>query len=330
MRVKRVIIVAVPPAQELNVVGPLSVFSTANEMLTSFGSDAPRYDVELVSANMELKINSQAGFSIVASRSYSDVDEPVDTLLISGGEGAYAGTSPDFLTWLKARRHTVRRFGSLCTGAFVLADAGLLKGSRVTTHWQFCAALSKRYPDIDVDADPIWVYDKNVYTSAGISAGVDLSLAMVEEDHGSKVALAVARYLVLFLRRPSGQAQLSIPMTGQAAEVIELRDLAVWITNNLRGDLRVDALADRVGMSERNFTRMFAREVGLSPGQYVEQARLELAKRELQTTAASIDEVADLCGYGSREVLRRAFMRHAGVSPSQYRSRFRVRPGSDD
>jgi transcriptional regulator GlxA family with amidase domain len=174
------------------------------------------------------------------------------------------------------------------------------------------------------------VYDKNVYTSAGISAGVDLALAMVEEDHGSKVALAVARYLVLFLRRPSGQAQLSVAMSGQTGEVMELRDLAVWISNNVGDDLRVDTLAERVGMSERNFTRMFAREVGVSPGQYVEKARLERAKRELETTAAGIDEVADQCGYGGREGLRRAFMRHVGVSPSQYRSRFRVRPGSDD
>jgi transcriptional regulator GlxA family with amidase domain len=177
-----------------------------------------------------------------------------------------------------------------------------------------------------MDADRIWVYDNNVYTSAGVTSGVDLALAMVEEDHGSEVALEVARYLVMFLRRPSGQAQLSVTLAAQAADRLEFRELSVWIAHNLREDLRIDALAERVGMSERNFARMFAREVGMSPGHFVEWTRLERARRELETSSASIDEIADRCGYSGHEALRRAFTRHAGISPSGYRARFRSTP----
>jgi transcriptional regulator GlxA family with amidase domain len=318
---RRVVIVAVPPAQELNVIGPLSVFLTANQQMSSIAPDAPRYDVELVSADASLKVNGGTGFVLLAAHAYADVRGSIDTLLVAGGEGARKGTSPKFLAWLQRRAKTVRRFGSLCSGSFVLADAGLLAGTRATVHWKYRAEFAKLYPDVVVDAERIWVYDKSVYTSAGVTSGVDLALAMVEEDHGSEIALEVARYLVLFLRRPSGQAQISVTLAAQSADRLEFRELAVWIAHHLREDLRVEALADRIGMSDRNFTRMFTREVGISPGQFVERTRLERARRELETSSAGIDEIAHRCGY-EREALRRAFTRHAGISPSEYRARF--------
>ena len=250
---------------------------------------------------------------------------PIDTLLVAGGPGARAGCTPAFHAWLKRRSKTVRRVGSVCTGAFVLADAGLLGGCRVATHWLYAAELAKRHPDVEVDANPIFVQDGKVYTSAGITAGMDLSLAMVEEDHGSEVALAVARHLVMFLRRPGGQAQFSVALAGQASERSEFHDLSIWITQHLREDLRIEALAARACMSERNFTRMFAREVGTSPGQFVDRARVERARQRLETSTASVDEIADRCGYASREVLRRAMVRHVGLAPSEYRDRFRAK-----
>jgi transcriptional regulator GlxA family with amidase domain len=322
---RRVLIVAVPPAQELNVIGPLSVFLTANQHLSLMAPDAPRYAVELVSADASLKVNGGTGFALLAAQAYADVRGPIDTLLVAGGEGSRKGTSPEFLAWLKRRAKSVRRFGSLCSGAFVLADAGLLDGKRATLHWKYRAEFAKMYPGVEVEADRIWVYDKSVYTSAGVTSGVDLALAMVEEDHGSEIALEIARYLVMFLRRPSGQAQLSVSLAAQAADRLEFRDMAVWIAHHLHDDLRIEALAERVGMSDRNFTRMFTREVGMSPGLFVERTRLERARRELETSSAGIDEIADRCGYGGREALRRAFTRHAGVSPSEYRTRSRFK-----
>jgi transcriptional regulator GlxA family with amidase domain len=321
--VRRILIVANPPAQELDVIGPLSVFSTANEMLRARGSDAEPYAPELVTAGSSLVVNSETGFSILAVCRYADVRGPVDTLLIAGGPGARTGCTPEFLAWLKRRAKTLRRIGSVCTGAFILADAGLLDGHRVATHWLYAAELAARHPEVEVDAEPIYVQDGKVFTSAGITAGMDLALAMVEEDHGSDVALAVARHLVMFLRRPGGQAQFSVTLAGQASERVEFRELSLWITQHLRDDLRIEALAERAGMSDRNFTRMFAREVGMSPGQFVERARLERARQRLETSTATIDDIADRCGYGSREVLRRAFVRHVGLAPSEYRERFR-------
>jgi transcriptional regulator GlxA family with amidase domain len=216
----------------------------------------------------------------------------------------------------------VRRFGSVCTGAFILAEAGLLDGRRATTHWGSCALLAQRYPRVSVDPNPIFVRDGNVYTSAGVTAGMDLALALVEEDHGHEVALGVARELVLFLRRPGGQSQFSAQLAVQSADRAPLRDLQAWIADNLGGDLSVPALAAHAAMSPRNFARVFTQEVGVTPARFVEQARVEAACRRLEESANGVDAIAAECGFGSTESMRRAFLRRLRVPPSAYRHRF--------
>jgi transcriptional regulator GlxA family with amidase domain len=216
----------------------------------------------------------------------------------------------------------VRRIGSVCSGAFILAEAGLLDGRRATTHWGWCKELAQRYPRVKVDPDPIFVRDGSIYTSAGVTAGMDLALALVEEDHGRELALRVARQLVLFLRRPGGQSQFSAQLAVQAADREPLRELQAWIADHLNQDLSVEALADRVAMSPRNFARVFSREVGVTPARFVEQARVEAARRRLEESAHGVDAIASQCGFGTAESMRRAFLRRLHVPPSAYRHRF--------
>ena len=211
---------------------------------------------------------------------------------------------------------------SVCTGAFVLAEAGLLDGHRATTHWASCDRLAERYTDVSVERDPIFVRDGNVYTSAGVTAGMDLALALVEEDLGRRTALEVARWLVLFVKRPGGQSQFSSQLAAQTAAREPLRDLQEWIAGNLDGDLSVPALADRAHMSERNFARAFRRELGLTPAAYVEVARVEAARIALESSATPVDVVAAQTGFGTVETMRRAFHRRLGVGPAAYRARF--------
>jgi transcriptional regulator GlxA family with amidase domain len=320
---KRVIIVAVPPTNELDVIGPVSAFAKADELLRA-SRKGGAYQVEVVSAGRSRNIPGDAGVGLIAASCYRELTGPVDTLLVAGGPGARAGCSPDFMTWLRKRAARTRRVGSVCTGAFVLAQAGLLNGRRAATHWAHATELGRRFPDVTVDADSIWLRDGGIVTSAGICAGIDLALALVEEDYGAELALRVARELVVYLRRPGGQSQFSVALAAQKTERRALRDLIVWIGQNLREDLRVPALAERVNMSERNFVRVFSKEVGTSPGRYADTARTEAARQRLETTDDSIDEVAEWCGYKSREVLRRAFVRIVGTTPADYRRRFRI------
>jgi transcriptional regulator GlxA family with amidase domain len=218
-----------------------------------------------------------------------------------------------------------RRLGSVCTGAFLLAATGLLDGRRATTHWAFCEQLAAEHPRIEVDPDPIFVRDGNVYTSAGVTSGMDLALALVEEDHGRELALAVARWLVLFLKRPGGQSQFSAQLSAQLASRAPLQELQAWIVENVGEDLSVAALAARAGMSPRNFARVFTREVGVTPARFVETARVEAARRQLEENGGQgVDGVAFTCGFGSAETLRRAFLRTLRVSPRDYRSRFQA------
>ena len=210
----------------------------------------------------------------------------------------------------------------MCSGAFLLAEAGLLDGRRATTHWDACAALAARYPSVRVEPDPIFVRDGRVYTSAGVTAGMDLALALVEEDCGRELALAVARRLVFFLKRPGGQSQFSAQLSAQIAEREQLRDLQSWIVEYPEADLSVEALARRVAMSPRNFARVFAREAGITPARFVERVRVEAARRRLVESTSNVDSVAEACGFGSAETLRRAFLRSVHVSPAAYRNRF--------
>ena len=312
---RRVVIVAFDGVQPLDVVGPAEVFSTAARLRP------PGYRIEVVASKAEpIRASS---VTLVPDRATAACRGPIDTLICAGGTGVREAASDEPLVrWLKTAAKRSRRVASVCTGAFLLARAGLLDGRRATTHWSACAALARRHPEISVQPDPIFVRDGDVYTSAGVTAGMDLALALVDEDLGRDVALEVARWLVLFLRRPGGQAQFSAQLAAQAAEREPLRELQGWIPDNLDADLSVPALARRVSMSERNFARAFRNEVGMTPGAYVEAARVERARIALETASEPIEVVAQRTGFGTVETMRRAFRRRLGVSPGDYRNRF--------
>ena len=244
-----------------------------------------------------------------------------DTLVVPGGDGTRV-PAPELVNWLRERAPRARRIVSVCTGAFLLAEAGLLAGRRVTPHWDACARLARRFPDVQVDPAPIFVRDGNVATSAGVTAGIDLALALVEEDLGRDAALTIARHLVMFLRRPGNQTQFSTQLAAQVAQRRPLREVQRWIAEHPGADLSVPELARKANLSARQFARSFTAEVGVPPGRYVDQARLEAARQLLEDTAAGIEQVATTCGYGTSEAMRRAFLRALGTGPTEYRRRF--------
>ena len=321
---RRIVLVAVPPVRTLDVYGPIEVFGDANRLHGSNNA----YQIDVVSAMEEHLVTSHTDLPLLANRTYTELRGPVDTLLVAGGIGArHRQFAPDFLQWLREQSQTARRFGSVCTGAFVLAEAGLLNGRRATTHWNWCRELAREYPQVRVDPDPIYVRDTNCYTSAGVTAGIDLALALVEEDLGSSLALEIAQMLVVFLRRPGGQSQFSATLTAQKSENRALGDLLAWLPDHLRGDLSVRSLARRAAMSPRHFARVFLQEVGATPARHIEDLRLEAARRQLERSTATLEAIADDIGLGSAEVLRRVFHRRFGVTPGQYRASFGpVRP----
>jgi transcriptional regulator GlxA family with amidase domain len=321
---RRVTIVAFPQVQALDAVGPSEVFSVANRL-----SEAPLYKIELVTATGE-PLTTSSGLQLSPHRAIAGVRGPIDTLVVAGGPGISEALGDDrLLRWIRAAAGRARRVASVCNGAFLLAEAGLLDGRRATTHWAECGALQKRYPTIAVERDPIFVRDGDIYTSAGVTAGIDLSLALVEDDAGAALARNVARGLVLFLRRPGDQAQFSAGQPWHRASREPLRDLQAWIADNLDADLSVAALAERAFMSPRNFARAFRREVGMTPATYVEAVRLESARAELEAGYVQIEAIAQRCGFGTVDTLRRAFQRQLKVNPADYRSRFRTRGGHD-
>jgi transcriptional regulator GlxA family with amidase domain len=320
---RTIVILAVPPTNELDVVGPFQVFGTVNRL---FGQRSAPYKLAVASSVAEESIAGYSGLSILSQSFYRDVSDKIDTLLIAGGTGARYGGEPNVLKWITRMSKKVRRLGSVCTGAFLLAEAGLLDGKRATTHWAFAEEFAARYSRVLIDPDPIWSRDGKIYTSAGVTAGMDLALALIEEDLGGKVALAVARDLVLFLRRPGSQSQFSRSLEAQKLTRKPLQELVVWMVENLNKDLSVENLATHAAMNRRNFTRVFASELGASPARYVEQLRIEAARRLLEESRQSVEEIAYACGFSSGELLRRAFLRSVRTTPSQYRERFRLAP----
>ena len=310
-----------PDVQALDVTGPLEVFALANRLSRG---PAPRYELSVLAAEAGA-VSTSSGLSLLAGRGIRQATGPVDTLLVAGGQGTRAAMRDDRLvSWIRRTAPRARRVASVCSGAFLLGEAGLLDGRRATTHWAVCDALQRRYPTARVEADPIFVRDGKVSTSAGVTAGMDLALELVEEDGGRDLALAVARWLVMFLRRPGGQSQFSVQLRAQAAERRGLRDLQAWIAEHLGDELSVPALARRARMSPRNFARAFRREVGATPAAYVEAQRVEAARRLLETADLSVAEVAAACGFGRVETMHRAFRRGVRVSPGQYRRHFRA------
>src|SRR6266849_4074529 len=319
MKPRRVVMVAMPCCEVVEIGGALDIFFAANEFLAS--SPDPGYAVEVVSPATTAR--ACGGLRLVADRSYRAVRGDVDTLIVTGIDGPEdARRDPGLVPWLARTAPRVRRVVGLCTGSFVLAEAGLLDGRKATTHWMYCDELARRYPAVTVQRDPIFVSDRGVYTAAGSTAGLDLALALVEEDVGRRVALQVAQRMVFFLKRPGGQAQFSALLSTQMAEREPIRDLQAWVLEHPTADLSVDALARRIGMSPRNFFRVFVREVGLTPSRFVERVRVEAARRLLQETSRGVPDVAAACGFGTPETMRIAFQRTLGVSPKGYRNRF--------
>ena len=321
---RRVVIVCFPGVQSLDVCGPLEVFAGATRWLRGGGSGDPGYRV-VIAARGAVPVRSSSGLQLVPDADLDTIRGPLDTLVVAGGDGTrLAAHDAELVRRVGALARHSRRVTSVCTGAFVLAATGLLDGRRATTHWSACGALARRHPRVQVEPDPIFVRDGDVLTSAGVTAGIDLSLALVEDDLGHEAALTVARWLVLFLRRPGNQAQFSDQLAAQTAERDGLRDLQRWIAANPGDDLRVEALAARAAMSPRHLARTFLREVGTTPARYVDRVRIDAARWRLEETDATAESIATGCGFGTAETMRRSFLRALGVSPSEYRRRFRT------
>ena len=320
---RRVAMLAFPGVQVLDVMGPLEVFSRAARWLRDAGRRSDlAYEVEIVGTTRGV-FRTSSGLRLVADRRYDAVRDGVDTLLVAGGIGMerWRRHAP-LLRWLRRQSGRVRRLGSVCTGAFLLAEAGLLDGRRATTHWGSCARLAREFPAIRVEPDTLFVRDGPVWTSAGVTAGMDLALALVQEDLGRDVALAAARELVMFLQRPGGQSQFSAQLAAQVAERAPLPDVQAYVLEHPREDLSVEALARRAGMSPRNFARVFAREVGVTPAHFVASARVETARRLLEESSEGLQAICRMSGLGTAESMRRAFLRFVGIAPGQYRARF--------
>jgi transcriptional regulator GlxA family with amidase domain len=316
----RIAILALPGVHMLDVAGPMDVFSEVNSQL----NDAGAYQVEIV-GRLPGSVRSLSGTSFGVDKCIRTLEGPIDTLLVAGTLEVrdYEGDQ-ELLKWIRNQAKSVRRVGSICTGAFLLAHAGLLNGRKATTHWNSTGRLAATFPNIGVEPNQIYIKDGPIYTSAGVTASMDLALALVEEDHGHEVALKVAKALVLFLKRPGGQSQFSIRCAELIPERPVIREICGWIANNLTEDLSVETLAERVGMSTRNFARVFKRETELTPADYVEAARVEAAQRIMEERDRPLSEIASVCGFGDPKGLRRAFVRQISVTPAEYRDRFRI------
>ncbi|MDI1283797.1 MAG: GlxA family transcriptional regulator [Reyranella sp.] len=312
-----VVMLVYPGIMAMDVFGPLEAFATANSV-----TERPLYRLEIASMD-GAAVETSIGISLTPSIAAPAIRGPIDTLLVSGGHGQVtARADKRLLGWLKAESRKARRTGSICTGAFVLAAAGLLDGKRATTHWAMADELGRRFPKVAVDADRIFVRDACVYTSAGVTAGIDLALALIEEDHGRKLALRVARALVVYLQREGGQTQFSSRLQAQFIESGPIRRAQDWALENLAADLHAPALAARAGMSERTFRRSFAAETGETPRDFVERVRVDAARQLMEDSRLPLQTVARRCGLETMDTLRRAFVRRLGITPQQYRARF--------
>lgn len=319
---KRIIVIVVPPVDELDLVGPMKVFGAANRLARK-----PVYEVEVVTNKKELVVQGEEGLLTFAARGhFQDVKGRFDSLLLVCGLATRTERDPVLFAWMKRMAPIVRRFGSVCVGSFLFAEAGLLNGRRATTHWKFSHEMAKRYPQVRVETDPIWVKDGNIYTSAGISAGMDLALGWVEEDCGATIAQEIAREFVLFLRRSSKQTQVSVSLSAQASEMKAIQELQLWIAENFHKNISIQVLADRVAMSVRNLERVFARELGKTPFEYLLQVRVEAAALQLERTDRGLKQVASNCGFASPDRMRRAFQRSIGITPHQYRQKVQLPP----
>jgi transcriptional regulator GlxA family with amidase domain len=321
---KTIVFLAAPDTQILDVAGPFQVFVRAAELfIQHYPRQKPPYHVVLASSTSEKAVQTNCGLVLTGTDTFHSLKGPIDTLLIAGGRGLEeAANDKELILWLRKTAQRTRRFGSICTGAFLLASAGLLNGKHVTTHWKWAAELARRCKETTVDPDPIYIRDGNLYTTAGVTAGMDLALALVEEDLGAPLALEVAREMVLYLRRAGGQSQFSAALSLQASDHNQISDICAWAIDHLEEDLTVEQLADKAGMSPRNFARVFAKDTCTTPARFIERLRVEGARRRLEESQDKLEKVASDCGFGSVISLRRSFLRVLRVSPADYRERF--------
>lgn len=335
-RFRRIGFLVFPDCEVLDVLGPFETFFFADHWLTRLGRTAePGYQPVII-ADTPGAVRTMSGVEIVATHRYSEIEDGLDTLVVAGGIGVEQASQDEAIVeWIRSTAARARRVASICSGAFVLAAAGLLHERRVTTHWMYSDLLAKAYPSTKVEASLIFARDDNIYTSGGVTAGIDLALALIEEDVGREVMLAVARTIVAFPRRPGGQSQFSghsvmlnhnhdpfkplLPSDRRP----EFSDLQAWILANPAADLSVTSLANRMGMSERNFSRLFHSETGETPAQFAERARAEAARYKLEQTLSQVETIAKECGFGNPERMRRTFQRLYDISPTDYRARFR-------
>jgi len=314
----RIALLAFPRVQMLDVVGPADVFAEAARQL----GNSRAYRISVI-GTVAGQIKGTNGLRLATDDSIKTFKGAIDTLLIAGSPSVNDVAHDAHLRdWVRYQATRVRRIGSVCSGAFVLGAAGLLVGRRVTTHWNSSALLARQYPDAVVEPDSIFIRDGNLYTSAGVTAGMDLALALVEEDHGRDLALSVAREMVMYFKRPGGQSQFSAQLAAQTAERTNIRQIQTYIVDNLAADLSVALLAQRADMSERNFARVFKAEGGFTPAEFVELARIDQARRLIEGSNVSLKRLADQVGYANVDGFRRAFVRRLGVTPSDYRKRF--------
>ncbi|PHN54251.1 AraC family transcriptional regulator [Pseudomonas sp. ICMP 8385] len=312
-------VLAFANVQVLDVTGPLQVFASANDLARQQGWPLP-YAVNVIAAQAE-PVMTSAGLALVAEP-LPGAETPCDTLVIAGGWGVYgAAEDPQLVAWVRQKATQSRRMASVCTGAFLLAASGLLDGCRVATHWTRCEELARKYPRLQVEANPIFIQQGSLWTSAGVTAGIDLCLALVEQDLGRAVALDVARHLVVFLKRPGGQAQFSVTLSLQKGGS-RFSELHAWMAEHLHLDLSIPTLAAVCGMSERSFVRHYRADTGQTPARAVELLRVETARRQLADSAVAIKRIAAQCGFGSEETMRRSFIRALSITPQLYRERF--------
>jgi transcriptional regulator GlxA family with amidase domain len=320
----RIVIVAFAPAQMLDITGPLDVFGAANECAASAGKP-PVYEV-VIAAPEAGAVMTTSGVSINATASLRDLGLQADTLLIAGGAGARtAARDRELVAALKALCKRVPRVASICTGLFPLAATGLLDNERATTHWAHFEEFAGQFPQVELDEQALFITNATCHSSAGVTAGIDYSLSLVEADHGRRMALDVARSLVLFLKRPGGQAQFSATLAAEAAadDPDKFGELTRWINQHLKSDLTVDLLAERVAMSPRNFARRFVEAMKIAPGKYIEKLRIDAARSLLTDSDQSIARIAERCGFASAEAMRLSFKRHLDTTPIDFRARFR-------
>jgi transcriptional regulator GlxA family with amidase domain len=316
-KLSRIEILAYPDVQLLDVSGPLQVFASANDQLTRAGGKAA-YEPVVVAMAGKARTSSAL---VLETATLPSSDVAVDTLIVPGGWGVNAACEDRaLLDWIVHRAGEARRTASVCSGAFLLATAGLLDGRKAVTHWQRCAEFAERFPAVRLDPDPIFIRDGDVWTSAGVTAGIDLALALVEADLGRAIALAVARQLVVFLKRPGGQSQFSATLRLQHGDE-RFERLHGWIADNLRSDLSLPTLAERANMSLRSFSRHYQKATGRTPARAIEEIRVEAARRMLEQ-GAPVSQVSRRCGFGSEETMRRSFLRSVGANPRDYRERF--------